>query len=55
MAIDALYKEYFQKSKIFMYPLLGIGRGSGVVPEQTYLSWEGYVTPEDTKLIAVYP
>jgi hypothetical protein len=55
MAIDALYKSYFQKSKIFLYPLLDIRRGSSVVPEQTYLSWEGYVNPEDAKLIAVYP
>lgn len=55
MAIDALYKSYFQKSKIFLYPLLDIRRGSSVVPEQTYLSWDGNLTPEDTKLIAVYP
>ena len=55
MAIDALYKSYFQKSKVFLYPLLGIKLGSPVVPEQTYLSWTGYITPEDIKLIAVYP
>jgi hypothetical protein len=55
MAIDALYKSYFQKSKVFLYPLLGIKLGSPVVPEQTYLSWDGYLTPEDIKLIAIYP
>lgn len=55
MVIDALYRTYFQKSKIFLYPLLDIKRGASVVPEQTYLSWEGYLTAEDIKMIAVYP
>jgi hypothetical protein len=54
MAIDSLYKDYFQKSKVFLYPLLGIKRGSAAVPEQTYLSWEGYLRTEDMKLICVY-
>lgn len=55
MAIDALYKSYFQKSKVLLYPFLGIKRGSIAIPEQTYMSWEGFYTPEDMKLIAVYP
>lgn len=55
MAIDSLYRDYFQKSKVFLYPLLGIKRGAVAIPEQTYLSWEGYFTPEDIKLITVYP
>jgi len=55
MVIDALYRTYFQKSKIFLYPLLDIKRGASVVPEQTYLSWEGFLTTEDIKLIALYP
>jgi len=55
MAIDALYKEYFQKSKIFMYPLLDIKKGSSAVPEQTYVSWNEHYKPEDAKLITVYP
>jgi hypothetical protein len=55
MAIDALYKEYFQKSKIFLYPLLDIKKGSCAVPEQTYLSWNEHIKPEDTKLVTVYP
>jgi hypothetical protein len=54
MVIDSLYREYFQKSKVFLYPLLGIKRGSTAVPEQTYLSWEGYLKTEDIKLITVY-
>ena len=55
MSINVLYRDYFQKSKVLLYPLLGIKRGSGAVPEQTYLSWADHLTPEDMKLIAVYP
>jgi len=55
MAIDALYRDYFQKSKVLLYPLLGIKRGCVAVPEQTYLSWSEHLTPEDMKLIALYP
>jgi hypothetical protein len=54
MVIDELYRDYFQKSKIFVYPLLGIKRGSAAVPEQTYLSWQGKIKTEDKKLITVY-
>jgi len=54
MAISALYGQYFQKSKIFLYPLLDIKKGSSVTPIQTYLGWDGYYTPEDVKLIAIY-
>lgn len=55
MAIDALYKSYFQKSKVLWYPLLGIKRGAVAVPEQTYICWDGHVSSEDAKFITVYP
>ena len=54
MVISTLYKKYFQKSKIFLYPLLDIKRGTSVIPEETYLGWNNTVTPEDMKLICVY-
>lgn len=54
MSINALYRNYFQKSKIFVYPLLGIKKGISVTPVQTYFGWNDYVTPEDMKLVAVY-
>lgn len=54
MVINALYKKYFQKSKIFLYPLLDIKRGTSVVPKETYVSWENTLAPEDMKLICVY-
>jgi hypothetical protein len=54
MIIDALYKKYFQKSKIFLYPLLDIKRGTSVVPTETYVSWNDAVNSEDMKLVCVY-
>jgi len=54
MAIDTLYRDYFQKSKVFLYPLLGIKRGSPASPDTSYVSWKGYLTTEDVKLILIY-
>jgi hypothetical protein len=54
MVIDALYKKYFQKSKIFIYPLLDIKRGTSVVPSETYLAWNDKVNSEDMKLVCIY-
>lgn len=55
MIIDSLYTNYFQKSKVLLYPLLGIKRGCTAVPEQTYLTWGSTISTEDMKLVAVYP
>jgi len=54
MVIDALYRKYFQKSKIFLYPLLEIKRGTSVVPKETYVCWNNTVNSEDMKLVCVY-
>lgn len=54
MKIKSLYDRYFQKSKVFIYPLLGIKRGNSVVPIETYISWDGHYSSEDMKLICVY-
>jgi hypothetical protein len=54
MVISALYRKYFQKSKIFIYPLLDIKRGTQHVPIETYVSWSDQFVPEDNKLICVY-
>ncbi len=53
MIINEIYKKYFQKSKIFMYPLLGIERGN-VVPEEVYSSMSDKYTHQDRKLVLVY-
>jgi len=52
--IKSLYRDYFQKSRIFLYPALDIKRGSSVTPIQTYVSWEGHYKPEDGKFICLY-
>jgi len=54
MAITALYRKYFQKSKIFLYPLLDIRRGTSVIPSETYLAWNTSYITEDMKLICLY-
>jgi lipoyl(octanoyl) transferase len=54
MAINSLYNGYFQKSKVFLYPILGIKKGSSVVPTQTFLSWGEEISPEDMKLVCLY-
>jgi hypothetical protein len=55
MVIDALYRKYFQKSKIFLYPLLDIKRGTSVVPNETYVSWNDTIDSEDMVLVCTYP
>ena len=54
MGLNALYKKYFQKSKIFLYPILDIKKGTNIIPTQTYLSWRNKYGPEDMKLACVY-
>lgn len=49
-----VYKKYFQKSKIFLYPALGIKRGKSESLIETYLGIRGKISPEDNKLIAVF-
>ena len=52
--IKSLYGKYFQKSKSFLYPALGIKKGAGFSPISTYLSIEGYVNAEDVKLVCTF-
>ena len=55
MAVKAVYKKYFQKSKVFLYPLLLIKKGAKYIPSETYLSLNDVIKPEDKKLICNYP
>ena len=52
--IDKLYGKYFQKSRSFLYPMLGIRKGSYITPSGTYISLEGKIEPEDVKLICTF-
>jgi hypothetical protein len=54
MKIKKLYTKYAQKSKIFLYPILGIKRGGSVTPVETYLEWVNKYTKQDRKLICLY-
>lgn len=54
MAITSLYKDYFQKSRIFVYPQLGIEKGVTATPIQTYMSWKNQYTIHEVKLVCVY-
>jgi hypothetical protein len=53
MTID-LYKDYFQKSRVFLYPILEIKRGASVTPIETFLAWETQYSFDDRKLICHY-
>ena len=52
--MEKLYKEYFQKSKVFLYPLLGLKKGVRFVPLQTYISWNDVYKVNDNKLLCLY-
>ncbi len=52
--VTKLYKKYFQKSRVFLYPALEIRRGVSITPIQTHIHWEGKIKKEDRKLICLY-
>ena len=54
VVLKEMFTNYFQKSKIFMYPALKIKRGVSVTPIGTYCIWDGYYTKDDAKLSALY-
>lgn len=54
MPVKSIYTKYFQKSKVFLYPLLGIKRGVKIVPSETYLAWNDSIKTEDMKLVCLY-
>ena len=52
--IDKLYGKYFQKSRSFLFPALGIKKTTYNTPSGTYISLDGRIQPEDVKLICTY-
>ncbi len=54
MKIKSLYRDYIQKSKLFLYPLLDIKRGVSVTPVETFMAWGDKYGFEDSKLICQY-
>jgi hypothetical protein len=49
-----VYTQYFQKSKVFLYPLLKLKKGIDFVPAQTYIAWDGLYTLTDMKFLCLY-
>ena len=49
-----IYTDYFQKSKVFLYPLLNIKKGIRFVPLETYLSWDGLFSIKQNKFFCLY-
>lgn len=52
--IKSLQKEYFQKSQVFLYPLLNIPRGYRYTPVSTYIAWVDGIFPADRQFLCVY-
>tara|TARA_R110002012_G_scaffold288278_1_gene480938 strand:+ start:946 stop:1524 length:579 start_codon:yes stop_codon:yes gene_type:complete len=52
--MSEVYTDYFQKSKIFLYPLLKIKKGLNFVPKQTYVCWEHVCSVDDFKFLCLY-
>jgi hypothetical protein len=52
--IKSIYSKYFQKSKSFLYPALGIKRKSKFSPINTYISVKGVYEPEDLKFTCTF-
>lgn len=52
--ITQLYRRYFQKSSIFLYPILGFKRNNGFKPKNTFIAYEGKYTEKDFKIICVF-
>lgn len=52
--IESLYTKYFQKSRSFLYPLLGIKRTSVHNPVGSYIALDGVTGPEDMLLVCSF-
>lgn len=52
--IKSLYEGYFQKSGVFLFPILGIPKGTSVTPSGIYTSLKGHYSYDDYKLITTY-
>jgi hypothetical protein len=52
--ITEIYKNYFQKSTAFLYPILGFKKSRHPQPKRTYLTWNDKYSTEDKKMICVF-
>ena len=54
MALKSIYSKYHQKSRTFLYPLLGYKSSSNYKPFGTFIEWYGRIKKTDRKLIVLY-
>lgn len=54
MVITSLYGKYFQKSRAFLFPILGIKKTNKFLPMGTYISIDDEINTDEMKLICVY-
>jgi len=52
--ISSLYNKYFQKSKVFLFPLLEFPKTKLISSVQTFIIWENRIRQEDCKLVCLY-
>tara|TARA_Y100000361_G_scaffold152139_1_gene170922 strand:+ start:44 stop:625 length:582 start_codon:yes stop_codon:yes gene_type:complete len=52
--MKGVYTDYFQKSKVFLYPLLRLKKGIDFVPAETYCFWDEIYDASDYKFLCVY-
>jgi|TARA_R100000935_G_scaffold56414_2_gene87903 hypothetical protein len=52
--MEGVYTDYFQKSKVFLYPLLKLRKGIAYVPIQTYVCWEHVYAAGEHMLLCEY-
>jgi len=52
--IKSIYSRYFQKSRSFLYPALGIKKNDRFKPKATYLAIKGLIEPEDVKFVCTF-
>lgn len=49
-----VYSKYFQKSRSFLFPILGLKKSAPYMPLHVYLTWEGMYGLDDKMLLVSY-
>ena len=52
--MEAIFAKYFQKSKLFLYPLIDMRKTYKYTPVETYVCWKNAYTLSDQKLLCEY-
>tara|TARA_R100001460_G_scaffold89600_3_gene131138 strand:- start:719 stop:1270 length:552 start_codon:yes stop_codon:yes gene_type:complete len=52
--MNSVFANYFQKSKVFLYPLIDMKKNYRYTPIETYVRWQNVYKLSDKKLICEY-